>query len=139
MRRGSVLNVLRRMLLWAYKLCRGCRPLTISGFELDLEAEPRRIVSLVPSWTETLFAFGMTDEIVGITRFCSARGQKSPRCGRSAAPSNPDIKAIIELKPDLLIANAEENRREDIEQLRAAVFRFSRLIRALLDPPSSRF
>jgi len=44
--------------------------LTNLGFKLDLAAEPRRIVSLVPSWTETLFAFGLSEEIVGITKFC---------------------------------------------------------------------
>jgi ABC-type Fe3+-hydroxamate transport system substrate-binding protein len=89
------------------------------GFKLNLEVEPRRIVSIVPSWTETLFAFGMTDEIVGITKFCVEPTDKVAGVRTVGGTKNPDIKAILDLKPDLLIANAEENRREDIEQLRA--------------------
>jgi len=89
------------------------------GFKLDLEARPQRIVSLVPSWTETLFAFGFEAEIVGITRFCVEPAEAVAAVPKIGGTKNPDIKAIIELKPDLVIANAEENRREDIERLRA--------------------
>jgi ABC-type Fe3+-hydroxamate transport system substrate-binding protein len=90
------------------------------GFKLDLAAEPRRIVSLVPSWTETLFAFGLSREIVGITKFCVEPAAAVAEVPKIGGTKNPDIKRIHELKPDLVIANAEENRREDIEQLRAA-------------------
>jgi ABC-type Fe3+-hydroxamate transport system substrate-binding protein len=90
------------------------------GFKLDLAAEPQRIVSLVPSWTETLFAFGLSEEIVGITKFCVEPAAMVADVPKIGGTKNPDIKAIVELKPDLVIANAEENRREDIEQLRAA-------------------
>jgi ABC-type Fe3+-hydroxamate transport system substrate-binding protein len=89
------------------------------GFKLDLEAEPRRIVSLVPSWTETLFAFGFDSEIVGVTRFCVEPAEAVAAVPKIGGTKNPDIKAILDLKPDLVIANAEENRREDIERLRA--------------------
>jgi ABC-type Fe3+-hydroxamate transport system substrate-binding protein len=88
------------------------------GFKVELETRPRRIVSLVPSWTETLFAFGLDREIVGVTRFCvepAAAVASRPKIGGT---KNPNIKAIVELAPDLVIANAEENRREDIELLR---------------------
>jgi len=90
------------------------------GFKVELEAEPRRIVSLVPSWTETLFAFGCDGEIVGVTRFCVEPAAAVAAVPKIGGTKNPDLKAIIDLKPDLVIANAEENRREDIEQLRAA-------------------
>jgi ABC-type Fe3+-hydroxamate transport system substrate-binding protein len=90
------------------------------GFKLDLAHEPRRIVSLVPSWTETLFAFGLSQEIVGITKFCVEPAAAVAEVPKIGGTKNPDIKRIHELKPDLVIANAEENRREDIEQLRAA-------------------
>jgi ABC-type Fe3+-hydroxamate transport system substrate-binding protein len=89
------------------------------GFKLDLEARPQRIVSLVPSWTETLFAFGCEAEIVGITRFCVEPAEAVAAVPKIGGTKNPDIKAILDLKPDLVIANAEENRREDIERLRA--------------------
>jgi len=89
------------------------------GFKLDLQAEPSRIVSLVPSWTETLFAFGCGAEIVGVTRFCVEPAAAVSAIPKIGGTKNPDIKAILELKPDLVIANAEENRREDIERLRA--------------------
>jgi ABC-type Fe3+-hydroxamate transport system substrate-binding protein len=89
------------------------------GFKLDLPAQPRRIVSLVPSWTETLFAFGAGSEIVGITRFCVEPAEAVAAVPKIGGTKNPDIKAIIDLQSDLVIANAEENRREDIERLRA--------------------
>jgi len=88
------------------------------GFKVELPHRPERIVSLVPSWTETLFAFGLKDRIVGVTRFCVEPPETAavPRIGGT---KNPDINAIAQLTPDLVIANAEENRREDIELLRS--------------------
>ncbi len=90
------------------------------GFKLELAAAPQRIVSLVPSWTETLFAFGFEAEIVGVTRFCVEPAKAVVAVTKIGGTKNPDIKAILDLHPDLVIANAEENRREDIERLRAA-------------------
>jgi ABC-type Fe3+-hydroxamate transport system substrate-binding protein len=88
------------------------------GFKVQLQGRPERIVSLVPSWTETLFAFGLGARTVGVTRFCIAPAAAAllPKVGGT---KNPDLKAIVELAPDLVIANAEENRREDIEHLRS--------------------
>jgi ABC-type Fe3+-hydroxamate transport system substrate-binding protein len=90
------------------------------GFRLELEGPPQRIVSLVPSWTETLFALGLGQAIVGITRYCVEPPAATAKVAKIGGTKNPNLKAIIELSPDLVIANAEENRREDIEQLRAA-------------------
>lgn len=90
------------------------------GFRLELAERPARIVSLVPSWTETLFAFGSGDEIVGLTRFCVEPADRVAEVPKIGGTKNPDIKAIVDLRPDIVIANAEENRREDIEKLRAA-------------------
>lgn len=89
------------------------------GFRLDLPAPPRRIVSLVPSWTETLFAFGLEAEVVGVTRFCVEPAAAVAGVPKIGGTKNPDVTAILKLKPDLVIANAEENRREDIDRLRA--------------------
>lgn len=77
-----------------------------------------RIVSLVPSLTETVASWGLTDRLVGVTEYCIR-----PDLGdvvRVRGTKNPDLEAIIELRPDLVIANREENRRVDVERLRAA-------------------
>ncbi|HLW70432.1 MAG TPA: helical backbone metal receptor [Candidatus Binataceae bacterium] len=89
------------------------------GFRLELERRPERIVSLVPSWTETVFALGRGDALVGVTRYCVAP-DAAAAVAKIGGTKNPDIRAILTTAPDLVIANAEENRREDIEALRAA-------------------
>ena len=69
-----------------------------------------RIVSLVPSVTETLSAWGRTP--VACTRFC-----ERPDLPHVGGTKNPDIAAISELRPDVVVLDAEENRREDYEAL----------------------
>jgi len=96
-------------------------PITLSddlGFRLELKAPPRRIVSLVPSWTETLFAMGLGNEVVGVTKFCVEPADGVASVAKIGGTKNPDLRAIAELKPDFVIANAEENRREDVEKIR---------------------
>ena len=90
------------------------------GFRVELERPPSRIVSLVPSWTETLFALGFTSEVVGITKFCVEPVAAVASIPKVGGTKNPDINAIVKLEPELVIANAEENRREDVERLRTA-------------------
>ncbi len=90
------------------------------GRRVTLDRPPRRIVSLVPSLTETLFSFGLTDAIVGITRYCvepSALVRDVPRIGGT---KDPNIDQILALRPDLVVASAEENVREHVERLIAA-------------------
>lgn len=88
------------------------------GFRVELDHPPERIVSLVPSWTETLFAFGLNGEIAGVTKFCVEPKDPVAALPKVGGTKNPDLRAILALAPDLVIANAEENRREDIERLR---------------------
>jgi ABC-type Fe3+-hydroxamate transport system substrate-binding protein len=90
------------------------------GFRVELERPPARIVSLVPSWTETLFALGLDAEVVGVTKFCVEPVAKVASIPKIGGTKNPDVDAIAKLEPELVIANAEENRREDVERLRAA-------------------
>jgi ABC-type Fe3+-hydroxamate transport system substrate-binding protein len=90
------------------------------GFRVELERPPTRIVSLVPSWTETLFALGLDSEVVGITRFCVEPAESVASIPKVGGTKNPDVDAIAKLEPQLVIANAEENRREDIEKIREA-------------------
>jgi ABC-type Fe3+-hydroxamate transport system substrate-binding protein len=78
------------------------------------------VVSLCPSITETVVAIGGLGSLVGVTRYCTRpRGMLwgLPRVGGT---KNPDIARLLDLKPDLVLANAEENRLEDVEALRDA-------------------
>lgn len=72
-----------------------------------------RVVSLVPSATETLVALGVTP--VACTRFCDLPGV--PTVGGT---KNPDVDAIVALTPDLVVVNDEENRLDDARALAAA-------------------
>jgi ABC-type Fe3+-hydroxamate transport system substrate-binding protein len=90
------------------------------GFRVELQRPPVRIVSLVPSWTETLFSFGLGQQVVGITKYCVEPVAEIASIQKIGGTKNPDVRAILKLEPELVIANAEENRREDIERMRAA-------------------
>jgi ABC-type Fe3+-hydroxamate transport system substrate-binding protein len=83
------------------------------------EVEPRRIVSLVPSLTEALFALGLGARVVGVTDWCvhPAGVAGLPKVGGT---KDTDVAAVIALEPDLVIANREENTRRTVERLRAA-------------------
>lgn len=70
------------------------------------------VVSLVPSATETLLAWGVTP--VAVTRFC-----EQPHLPTVGGTKNPDVPAIVRLAPDLVVMCPEENRLEDSERLRS--------------------
>jgi ABC-type Fe3+-hydroxamate transport system substrate-binding protein len=72
-----------------------------------------RVVSLVPSVTETLFAWGLPP--IGCTRFC-----ERPELPHVGGTKDPDVAAIVALQPDLVVMCEEENRKEDAEALAAA-------------------
>ena len=69
-----------------------------------------RVVSLVPSVTETLLAWGV--EPVGVTRFC-----EQPALTAVGGTKNPDVEVIAALEPDVVVMNDEENRRVDYDAL----------------------
>lgn len=77
----------------------------------------RRIVSLVPSLTETVVSLGIGDELVGITKFCV----EPPGLHRTAAlvggTKDPELEAIFALKPTHVFVNEEENKPEHIAEL----------------------
>ena len=87
---------------------------------IALEQPPKRIVSLVPSITEALFTFGLRDEIAGVTQFCSEPRSYVASKPKVGGTKTLDVSLVLALEPDLVIANAEENRQEDIRQLLAA-------------------
>ena len=81
-----------------------------------LSSPAQRIVSLAPSITETLFAVGAADQVVGVTDYCNypESAKKKTRVGGVV---NPSVEAIISLQPDLIILSMEGNVREDFNKL----------------------
>lgn len=88
--------------------------------DIPVEIPPQRIVSLVPSMTETLFDLGLGGRIVGRTDYCVLPVDRVGALPAVGGTKNPDLARILALKPDLVIVNQEENRREDAEALQAA-------------------
>ncbi len=77
----------------------------------------RRIVSLVPSQTELLFDLGLDEEVVGITKFC-IHPESWFRSKKRVGGTKQVHRAVIDsLQPDLIIANKEENEKDQIEEL----------------------
>jgi ABC-type Fe3+-hydroxamate transport system substrate-binding protein len=87
------------------------------GHRLALDWHPGRVISLVPSITEALAAT-VPDRLVGATDWCTHPSDLDVE--RVRGTKNPDHDAIVRLRPDLVVANREENRRIDVERLRAA-------------------
>lgn len=85
------------------------------GVEVALGPTVERVVSLVPSLTEAVAAT-RADALVGATDWCTHPADLE--AARIRGTKNPDITAIIELGPDLVIANKEENREPDVRRLR---------------------
>ena len=77
-----------------------------------------RIVSLCPSLTELVFDLGQGDELVGRTKFCIHPAARVDAVEKVGGTKNPKLERIIELAPDIVLLNEEENRREDAEALR---------------------
>lgn len=76
-----------------------------------------RVVSLVPSLTEAVAVLGASDLLIGVTRYCEVGAPPDAR--RLGGTKNPDVDAVLALRPDLVLANTEENRAQDLDALRA--------------------
>ncbi|WP_345507294.1 helical backbone metal receptor [Terrabacter aeriphilus] len=95
------------------------RPVTTAddlGCAVSFDAPPRRVVSLVPSITEALAAT-CPERLVGATDWCTHPADLA--VPRVRGTKNPDRAAIAALRPDLVVANKEENRELDVQRLRA--------------------
>jgi ABC-type Fe3+-hydroxamate transport system substrate-binding protein len=91
------------------------------GQTIKLSVPPQRIISLVPSQTELLHALGMEKEVIGITKFCvHPRGWFRTKT-RIGGTKNINLQKILSLQPQLVIANKEENVKEQVEELAAHV------------------
>ena len=82
-----------------------------------LHSVPTRIVSLVPSQTELLYHLGLADEVVGITKFCVHPAEWFKSKTRVGGTKTVDVNKVRSLQPDLIIANKEENVKEQVELL----------------------
>jgi len=87
------------------------------GNECCLEKFPTRIISLVPSQSELLFDLGLTNEVVGITKFCIHPKEWFDTKTRIGGTKTVDFEKVKSLCPDLIIGNKEENTKQDIEAL----------------------
>ena len=85
--------------------------------EIQFSFPPKRIVSTVPSQTELLYDLGLSDEVVGITKFCIHPEEWFKTKERIGGTKKLNLEKIKSLNPDLIIANKEENTREEIEAL----------------------
>ncbi|MCH7586585.1 MAG: ABC transporter substrate-binding protein [Chloroflexi bacterium] len=86
----------------------------------EFEALPERVVSLVPSVSDSLFALGLSSKVVGITDYCPSPDPSESEPRRVGGTKNPDPDLIKNLSPDLVIANQEENDRAQIDMLAEA-------------------
>ncbi|MBP7808376.1 MAG: ABC transporter substrate-binding protein [Bacteroidia bacterium] len=89
-----------------------------TGYKVELNGTPKRIISIVPSQSELLWDLGLRKELVGITKFCVHPDEMYKSIEKVGGTKKLDIDKIRALKPDLIIGNKEENEQEQIEELR---------------------
>ena len=87
------------------------------GRTIALDAPPKRIVSLVPSQTELLASLGLEEEVVGITKFCVHPPHWFAQKTRVGGTKTIHMDRVHALQPDLVLANKEENLKEQVEEL----------------------
>ncbi|MGH7282647.1 MAG: helical backbone metal receptor [Polyangiaceae bacterium] len=87
------------------------------GRELSFGSAPKRVVSLVPSDTLSVAAIGCASALVARTDYCELPEDVVRNLPSIGGTKNPRVKDILDLEPDLVLANQEENTRGDIEEL----------------------
>lgn len=95
------------------------QPLSITddlGRIVSLQGPARRVVSLAPSITESLFAIGAGNRLVGVTVYCNYP-DAAQAIMRVGGLINPNLEAIIAQRPDLILMSMEGNTREDFDRL----------------------
>lgn len=89
-------------------------PLTVTddlGRQVTLAREPRRVVAMLPSHTETLFALGAGDKLVGVDVYSNAPAAEVAKIRKVGSGYAPDLEAIVALKPDLVLADESSGSR----------------------------
>jgi len=99
------INFLKKLLIFL---------LIIFLFQCNLFAEYKRIISLAPSVTESLYELGMDNELIANTTFCVDKQVKKEKIGTF---TEPNIEKIVSLKPDLIIATKEGNNKAVVEKM----------------------
>lgn len=79
------------------------------GRDVKINFPAKSIISLVPSQTELLYSLGLTDEVIGITKFCIHPDEWFRTKSRVGGTKHYDFEKIKLLQPDLIIGNKEEN------------------------------
>jgi iron complex transport system substrate-binding protein len=89
------------------------------GRSVTVNSFPKRIVSLAPNITEMIYFLGLGERLVGVTRFSyfPKEAQKKPKVG---VYTDVNIEKVVTLNPDLVIATADGNKKEDVEMLEEA-------------------
>ncbi len=87
---------------------------------LAFDQPPGKVVSLVPSMTETFFDMGVGDKLIGVTDYCQPPEDQAARLKRVGGTKSPDVSIIKLMRPDLVIANQEETSKQAVEELEAA-------------------
>src|ERR1043166_5745137 len=86
------------------------------GRKVSVPDHPKRIVSLAPSLTETLFALGAGDRVVGVTNYCDYPAEAGSR-QKIGDMLNPNLELVAALHPDLVLITKEGNRRETLNAI----------------------
>ncbi len=105
-----------------------------TGHTIELKSAPTRIASWVPSQTEYLVDLGLRDQIVGVTKFCIHPSDLLTRENNIGGTKKIWREKLLQLQPDLVIANKEENTLEDVEWARE---HFPTYTTEVLDIPSA--
>lgn len=92
-----------------------------TGHLATIPSNPQRVISLVPSQTELLYDLGLGDRVIGITKFCIHPDQWFRQKTRVGGTKNLHLETIQRLQPDLILANKEENSREQVESLQSTL------------------
>jgi iron complex transport system substrate-binding protein len=106
------------------------------GRTVSVPADVRRIVTLAPNLTETIYALGLEDRLAGDTNYCDTppAAKSKPHIG---SPVDPSLEAIVALHPDLVLATTSINRRQTVDALaRLGIAVYSsdpRTVRGILD------
>ena len=88
-----------------------------TGHSIILNKIPEKIISIVPSQTELLYDLGLDEKVVGITKFCVHPVEWFRTKPRLGGTKQLRMDIIHKIEPDLIIANKEENTKEQVEQL----------------------
>jgi len=124
-RRVGIIAILLSILVTAFT---GCQPefspgtyTDDMGREVSIDKVPQRIVSHVPSITETLFALGLGDRVVGVSDYCDypEEAKLKPSIGNYF---NPSLEPIVALEPDLVLTDGHSESIKGLEALGITFF-----------------